>query len=530
MIHPTLRRALLAPLALAAALAAAAEPAAAQWVRTHEQFYLPAPHNWVFRRDYPQADRLFNAFDYGHAVLYEELWRRPQGPAARLEEREYAFITRRLLNNPPRVPLEETAIEVGYARLVPEARLMFEWAHLLHRQLYDVLADERLDQAQKDAAIADLIAYYRTRPDLAFSSRPKSMELMEGQFYATAFREGYPKFNGLIWAYHWLQVGLYEPLLMGRNGEERQTGVTAAVTRFRQMLESPPENMPRVMPMTAAVAPAFTARYPEAAIIFDNLHGMHDVISDILASPRVPRERKREEILRAAARYRDDTSFVMTEEEWRAMAVQMGVQNMGGPATGFMAGFPPPTVERGAVMAHAAGAHSGHGAAPPAPPAAPSEHAGHAAAPAAPAADKGVQPTPDAHAGHGGAESDSADVAHVVHAFHEALAQGDSAAALALLTDDVQILESGGMEDRAEYRSHHLGADIEFARAVPSHRAGTSVRVVGDVAWAVSTSTTHGTFRGRDINSAGAELMVLLRTPQGWRIAAIHWSSRNRRS
>lgn len=127
------------------------------------------------------------------------------------------------------------------------------------------------------------------------------------------------------------------------------------------------------------------------------------------------------------------------------------------------------------------------------------------------------------------ASADSAEVAATVDRFHRALAEADSVGALGLLTPDVQILESGGMEDRAEYRSHHLGADIEFARAVPSRRGPTSVRVHGDVAWATSTSTTEGTFRGRAINSAGAELMVLVRTPQGWRIAAIHWSSRNRR-
>ena len=28
-----------------------------------------------------------------------------------------------------------------------------------------------------------------------------------------AFRSRNPKFNGLIWGYHWLQVGVYEPLL-----------------------------------------------------------------------------------------------------------------------------------------------------------------------------------------------------------------------------------------------------------------------------------------------------------------------------
>lgn len=130
---------------------------------------------------------------------------------------------------------------------------------------------------------------------------------------------------------------------------------------------------------------------------------------------------------------------------------------------------------------------------------------------------------------HHASSADSAAVAATVERFHAALASADSAGALALLTDDVQILESGGVEDRAEYRSHHLGADIEFARAVPSRRGAMTVRVHGDVAWATSTSSTEGTFRGRAINSAGAELMVLVRTPGGWKIAAIHWSSRTRR-
>ena len=39
--------------------------------------------------------------------------------------------------------------------------------------------------------------------------------------------------------------------------------------------------------------------------------------------------------------------------------------------------------------------------------------------------------------------------------------------------------------------------------------------------------TTTGSYRDRPINAAGAELMVLVRTPVGWRITAIHWSSRN---
>jgi hypothetical protein len=323
-----------------------------QWSTVYEQFYLQASHNWQFRERYTAADRLFNAFDYGHAILYETLWREPRAPASVLEEKEYDFLTKRVLVRPPRVPLEEGAIEIRYAQLAPEAKVMFEWAHILHRQIYDVLADERLSSPRKDAEIARLIAYYKSRPDVAFSSRPKSMRLMQEQPYSLAFRQRFPKFNGLIWAYHWLQVGLYEPLLMNSTSAARQAGVRATVARFWQMLEDPPRSFPYQMPMTAAVAPRFAERYPEAAIIFDNLHSMHDVISDILANPRVPREGKRAEILRAARLYRDDSSFVMPVAAWRAMARHMGAENMGGPAVNFLPELPTPTVTYGAVMTH----------------------------------------------------------------------------------------------------------------------------------------------------------------------------------
>ena len=128
------------------------------------------------------------------------------------------------------------------------------------------------------------------------------------------------------------------------------------------------------------------------------------------------------------------------------------------------------------------------------------------------------------------AQSDSAAVVATVERFHAALAAGDSTAALALLAPDVIILESGGVETRDEYRAHHLPGDIAFARAVKSERGPMRVAVRGDVAWASGTSTTQGEFRGRPINSAGAELVVLTRAPEGWRISALHWSSRTRRA
>jgi hypothetical protein len=40
----------------------------------------------------------------------------------------------------------------------------------------------------------------------------------------------------------------------------------------------------------------------------------------------------------------------------------------------------------------------------------------------------------------------------------------------------------------------------------------------------------QGEFRARAVNSVGAELAVLTRAGDGWRIRAIHWSSRARRT
>jgi ketosteroid isomerase-like protein len=126
--------------------------------------------------------------------------------------------------------------------------------------------------------------------------------------------------------------------------------------------------------------------------------------------------------------------------------------------------------------------------------------------------------------------ADSAAVANTVQQFHASLMKGDSAAALALLADDAVVLEAGGVESRDEYRAHHLPADIRFVQAIPGTRGPVHVTVAGDVAWATCVTESVGTFDGRAINSAGAELMVLSRTASGWKIRAIHWSSRRRAS
>ena len=142
-------------------------------------------------------------------------------------------------------------------------------------------------------------------------------------------------------------------------------------------------------------------------------------------------------------------------------------------------------------------------------------------------------PLPAQHApSHTDTSSDSVDAVTAVERFRAALARGDSATALAMLAPDAIILESGNVESRAEYRRHHLPADIEYARAVPGTHKLAHAIIHGDAAWVSSTSIAQGRVKGRTINSAGAELIVLSRSngQSPWEIRAIHWSSRRRKS
>jgi hypothetical protein len=282
-----------------------------------EQFYLPGGFNWKFLSEYPEAARLFNAFDYGHAVLYERLATDPLGDPAWLEVRQFEYITRELLVDPPRLPIAEEAIYPDYAARYWPAVLAFDWAHLFHRQVYDALADTRLTPAGRDSLVERLTDYYLSRRDVAFAPVPKAMSLMMEQPYSGAFERAYPKLNGLIWAYHWLQVGLYEPLTVETSPAGRHAGVDSAVAEFRAMI---PDRFPDAMPMTPTVAPAFAAQHPRAAAIFDNLHSLHDIISDILVSSVVAPENKRAAIEAALAEFRNGTRNVMPDAEWRGVS------------------------------------------------------------------------------------------------------------------------------------------------------------------------------------------------------------------
>ena len=124
--------------------------------------------------------------------------------------------------------------------------------------------------------------------------------------------------------------------------------------------------------------------------------------------------------------------------------------------------------------------------------------------------------------------NDETDVAAVVKAFQTAMDTGDAATVMQYLADDALMLEGGTIENRSQYEQEHLPADLEFAKGVTTKRMPVRQTIQGDIAWVATSTDFTGTFQGKPVDFLGLETMVLSREQEGWRIRALHWSSRNR--
>lgn len=114
-----------------------------------------------------------------------------------------------------------------------------------------------------------------------------------------------------------------------------------------------------------------------------------------------------------------------------------------------------------------------------------------------------------------------------VEAFHAALTSGDKAAAVALLSPEVLIFESGYVErSRTEYASHHLDGDIAFSKTASRKVLGQGERTDGKTAIVWQETETKGTSKGKEIHVMGTETAVLEKTGDKWSIVHVHWSSR----
>jgi len=113
----------------------------------------------------------------------------------------------------------------------------------------------------------------------------------------------------------------------------------------------------------------------------------------------------------------------------------------------------------------------------------------------------------------------------VVQAFHDALARGDRAAALALLADEARISEDGETQDRRTYAAGHLAADIAFLKNAKVALLSRVSTRAGDRTQVASASAIHATARGKPVALRSDESMELRKAGDTWRIVEIRWSS-----
>jgi ketosteroid isomerase-like protein len=119
-----------------------------------------------------------------------------------------------------------------------------------------------------------------------------------------------------------------------------------------------------------------------------------------------------------------------------------------------------------------------------------------------------------------------ADVAAVLESFYGAIKRGDATAAMSVIAPDALFIESGRLETRAQYEMNHLPADIAFEKQVDGKRDPLRITFKDDAAWVIATTTYDGKFDGAPVQFVSAQLMVLTKDGDAWKIRSIHWSSR----
>jgi len=286
------RGSVLVGLGVVVAILAAVFPAGGQWVTRDHRWQPRGPWNWAVPRELPQLFREFNGIDFGHAHLAETLLR-TQDPQrveqARLEVLDFIFSS-------PAVPPDEEQVAPTLVRMAWEVQRAFNWTHTLHRSFYDALASDRAQD--KEGALRKVLADYLEKPEAITSHRLDPHGKLWSFPESKSFRQRFPKFNTQIWAYHWLQAAVYDVQLMGNAARQREL-MPRLIEWYHGYLRQPPLEW-QFMPMLPEGAPAFSARFPEAAAIFDNLHMLHDNLDDILSRPDLypTLEDKRSAILR----------------------------------------------------------------------------------------------------------------------------------------------------------------------------------------------------------------------------------------
>lgn len=130
------------------------------------------------------------------------------------------------------------------------------------------------------------------------------------------------------------------------------------------------------------------------------------------------------------------------------------------------------------------------------------------------------------------ASGDAAAVEAWLKSYDAAFLAKDLDRLAAFYHPDVTIYEGAGINNGwADYRDRHLGPELKAFTNLQFAHTDTKVTMMpgGQSAYATSRYTIKAKMGERELDSEGLETLMLIRTPDGWRIRHSHTSSRARR-
>jgi len=120
---------------------------------------------------------------------------------------------------------------------------------------------------------------------------------------------------------------------------------------------------------------------------------------------------------------------------------------------------------------------------------------------------------------------DESSAGQIADQFDQAIKSGDTEAIRNILHDDVLIYEGGSVEASfEEYASHHMEADIAFMSGMEKTVLSRKVFEQDEMAVVSTRYQMRGNYKGRFIDKASMETLVMKKSGSHWKIVHIHWS------
>lgn len=288
----------------------------------------------ALRRHHPDVLEMLERLEQARGLLFHELAIEGEAVRASGEDLptfgfEFDMVDRlTFLVQGQGTPEDVEIGRAGYDVFGGRGAEIIRWGQAFQREVISILADPDLDDVE--AALEEAVGVYRSRADVALPSAPKDMDILYDHAYAFGFRTGYADLDGFIWAGHWFKLAATEPLTDLPFGPERVEGLDTVATRYFSKLTygEPPQFFPSEIPLAPAIAPGLIWASAEAAMIWDNLSMMTEVLSDVLAAPDTPDVPA---AVKATLDFFMDPELAVTDQdEWEIMALRHGIFFQGG--------------------------------------------------------------------------------------------------------------------------------------------------------------------------------------------------------